>query len=78
VGVEVEPDDVADADADAEEEALAEVELLTVEVGLDDDGGDVLGAIVALGDLLVVGLAEVAGAVDGDSTVLGVGLAVTD
>ena len=72
MGVEVGPDD----DADADEEALAEVELLAVEVGLDDDG-DVLGDVVGLDVLLGVELAEVAGAVDGCSTVLGVGLVVT-
>ena len=72
MGVEVGPDD----DADADEEALAEVELLAVEVGLDDDG-DVLGDVVGLDVLLGVELAEVASAVDGCSTVLGVGLVVT-
>ena len=52
------------------------MELLAVEVGLDDDG-EVLGDVVGLLDLLVFGLAEVAGTVDGCSTVLGVGLIVT-
>ena len=52
------------------------MELLAVEVGLDDDG-EVLGDVVGLVDLLIFGLAEVAGTVDGCSTVLGVGLIVT-
>jgi hypothetical protein len=51
------------------------VELLAVELGLDD--GEVLGDVVGLVDLLDFGLAEVAGTVDGCSTVLGVGLIVT-
>ena len=71
MGVEVGPDD----DADADEEALAEVEVLAVEVGLVDDG-DVLGDVVGLVVLLGSGLTEVACTVDGRSTVLGVGLIV--
>ena len=72
MGVEVGPDD----DADADEEALAEAELLVVEVGLVDDG-DVLGDVVGLIVLLGLGLTEVARAIDGCSTVLGLGLVVT-
>ena len=65
-----------DADDDADEEALAEVEVLAVEVGLVDDG-DVLGDVVGLVVLLGLGLTEVAVTVDGCTTVLGVGLVVT-
>jgi len=52
------------------------VELLADETGLDDDG-EILGDDVGLVDLCGFGLAEVARAVDGCSTVLGVGLVVT-
>lgn len=53
------------------------MELLADETGLDDDG-EILGDDVGLIDLLGFGLTEVAGTVDGGSTVLGVGLVVTD
>ena len=52
------------------------MELLAVETGLDDDG-EILGDDVGLVDLLDFGLTELAGTVDGFSTVLGVGLVVT-
>ena len=47
------------------------------ETGLDDDG-EILGDDVGLVDLLGFGLTEVGGTVDACSTVLGVGLIVTD
>ena len=73
MGVEVGPDD----DADADEEALAEVELLADALALVDDC-DVLGDDVGLDVFLGFGLAVVPPAVDGCSTVLGVGLVVGD
>jgi hypothetical protein len=70
---------VAVADAEDDEDALADAELLLVgEVGIVDDGGDdVLGDDVGLGVLLGLGRAVVPGTVDGCSTVLVLGSAVT-
>ena len=69
MGVEVGPDD----DADADEEALAEVELLADALALVDVLGDDVGLDVFVG----FGLAVLPCAVDGCSTVLGVGPVVT-
>jgi hypothetical protein len=70
---------VADADAEDDEDALADAELLLVgEVGIVDDGGDdVLGDDVGLIVLLGLGRTAVPGTVDGCSTVLVLGSAVT-
>ena len=72
MGVEVGPDDDADADDDADEEALADVELLADALARADVLGDDVGLDVFVG----FGLAVVPRAVDGCSTVLGVGLVV--
>jgi hypothetical protein len=69
---------LADADAEDDEDALADAELLLAgEVGIVDDGGAVLGDDVGLDVLLCLGRTVVPRTVDGGSTVLGVGLAVT-
>ena len=70
---------MAVADAEDDEDALADAELLLVgEVGIVDDGGDdVLGDDVGLDVLLGLGRTVVPGTVDGCSTVLVLGSAVT-
>lgn len=65
---------LADDEADDDEEALADVELLAVELALADD--EIFGEDVGFDDFVGVELAVVPGTVDGCSTVLVVGLAV--